>query len=168
MDSECFILISLQTVRLLSSRWLYTPTPASQLSTKGLSVSSITSRRRAGATIFSCGYNKSTTAGMMQRGRMYFNLLFTEQRHRLEGFIESDLCARSYSPAIKGRRKRFQRPSNLGSPHWTISQLFLDHNHRCAQYVPAIARSDLNLPLTPSCEHSRVSPTSAACIRGSP
>ena len=23
----------------------------------------------------------------MQRGRMYFNLLFTEQRHRLDGFI---------------------------------------------------------------------------------
>jgi len=35
---------------------------------------------------------------------MYFNLLFTEQRHRLDGFIEPDLCARSYSPAIKGRR----------------------------------------------------------------
>src|SRR5215212_1593253 len=55
-----------------------------------LSVSSITSRRRAGATIFSCGYNKSTTAGMMQTGRMYFNLLFTEQRHRLDGFIDDD------------------------------------------------------------------------------
>jgi len=32
---------------------------------------------------------------------MYFNLLFTEQRHRLDGFIEPDLCARSYSPAIR-------------------------------------------------------------------
>jgi hypothetical protein len=29
-------------------------------------------------------------------------------------------------------------------------QLFIDHNHRSAQFLPRVARSALNLPVTPS------------------
>ena len=32
------------------------------------------------------------------------------------------------------------------------SQLFIDYNHRSAQFLPAVARSALNLPVTPSRE----------------
>ena len=37
------------------------------------------------------------------------------------------------------------------------SQLFIDHNHRRAQFLPAVARSALNLALTPNREHWQVS-----------
>ena len=37
------------------------------------------------------------------------------------------------------------------------SQLFLDANRRSAQFLPAVARSALNLPFTQNCEHWLIS-----------
>ena len=45
-----------------------------------------------------------------------------------------------------------------GSHTGQSSQLSLDHNHRGAQFLPAVARSALNLPITPSRTHWRISP----------
>ena len=45
------------------------------------------------------------------------------------------------------------------------SQLFLNHNHGSAEFLPAVARSALNLPVTPSRERALKSRT---CDCGSP
>ena len=93
---------------------------------------------------------------------------------RLDGFIEPDFFERKSREwrqtqkrladtkhnlaKRKGRRSQFQRPSSYLAPHTgQSSQLFLDHHHRSAQFLPAVAKSALNLPVTASREHWRVS-----------
>ena len=57
---------------------------------------------------------------MMQRGRMYFNLLFTEQRHRLDGFILWIYVQDGIRLLEKAAGVDSSGLSSRGSPQWTI------------------------------------------------
>src|SRR6185369_4635369 len=67
----------------------------------------------------------------------------------------SGSCEPLCSPVIKKAAGTASSGLSLivGSPHWTIFAILLDHNHRSAQFLPAVARSALNPPVTPSRKH---------------